>query len=355
MANFDDMALAVESFGGSNKVIFDNVGLPSIMVGVPKMKYKDVITGGIDEVLPWWVVDGVEKEVIWVSKFQNVVVNDRAYSLALKDPRASINFDTALNACKNKGEGWHLNQNGVFSAINLWCQKNGTVPRGNTDYGQDFNKPWEKAIRSASETYETDKIRTTRTATGSGPATWYHNHDTAGIADLCGNVWEWVSGLRLVDGEIQIIPYGNSMKNACNMGANSTEWKAIKPDGSLVAPGTAGTLKIDRTSASDSTLRINTSITNQTTDSNDTSSAFKDVKATSGVSIPNILIAAGLFPESTATYGGDRIYGRNNGERLPLRGSGYDNRELAGASGLNLNYPRSGSDSLVGFRSAFVE
>lgn len=355
MTNFDDMALAVESFGGANKVIYDNVGLPSIMVGVPKMKYKDVITDGIDEVLPWWVVDGVEKDVIWVSKFQNVVVNDRAYSLALKDPKASINFDAALNACRNKGEGWHLNQNGVFATINLWCQKNGTVPRGNTNYGESYTHSWEKSIRTASETYETDKVRTTRTATGSGPATWYHNHDTSGIADLCGNVWEWVSGLRFVDGEIQIIPYGNAMKNSCNMGANSTEWKAIKPDGSLVAPGTTGTLKIDRTSASDSTLRINTSITNQTTDNNDTSVAFKDLKAASGVSIPSLLIAAGLFPESSATYGGDRMYGRNNGERLPLRGSSYFHRELAGASALNLGIPRSSVHGLVGFRSAFVE
>lgn len=348
MANFDDMALAVESFGGANKVIFDNVGLPSIMVGVPKMKYKDVITGGIDEVLPWWVVDGVEKEVIWVSKFQNVVVNDRAYSLALKDPRASINFDTALNACKNKGEGWHLNQNGVFSAINLWCQKNGTVPRGNTDYGQDFNKPWEKAIRTASETYETDKIRTTRTATGSGPATWYHNHDTSGIADLCGNVWEWVSGMRLVDGEIQIIPYGNSMKNSCNMGANSTEWKAIKPDGSLVAPGTTGTLKYDIISG---TTKINTSLTSVAANN----IAFKDLQANTGVSIPNLLIATGLFKESSATYGGDRLYINTEGEMLPFRGSSFSNRENSGASALSLGSPRSHSNSGVGFRSAFVE
>ncbi|RAZ53480.1 hypothetical protein DK853_46110, partial [Klebsiella oxytoca] len=72
-----------------------------------------------------------------------------------------------------------------------------------------------------------------RTATGSGPVTWNHDHSPAGIADLCGNVWEWVAGFRLLDGEIQIIPYGNSMKSTCSMAAASTEWKAIKADGSL--------------------------------------------------------------------------------------------------------------------------
>lgn len=46
MQNFDDLALAVASFGPNNKVIFDDLGLPSIMVGVPKMTYADIITGG---------------------------------------------------------------------------------------------------------------------------------------------------------------------------------------------------------------------------------------------------------------------------------------------------------------------
>lgn len=105
MSNFDDLAMAVASFGGNNAVKFDDLGMPSIMVGIPKMKYSDIITGGTQETLPWWIVDGVEKEVIWVSKYINVVVNDRAYSLPMKDPKAYIDFDTALAVCRRKGEG----------------------------------------------------------------------------------------------------------------------------------------------------------------------------------------------------------------------------------------------------------
>lgn len=88
MSNFDDLAMAVASFGGNNAVKFDDLGMPSIMVGIPKMKYSDIITGGTQETLPWWIVDGVEKEVIWVSKYINVVVNDRAYSLPMKTQTA---------------------------------------------------------------------------------------------------------------------------------------------------------------------------------------------------------------------------------------------------------------------------
>lgn len=83
MANFDDLQGAVAQFGAGNKVIYDDIGMPSIMVGVPKMKYSDIITGGTQETLPWWVVEGVEKNVIWVSKYLNCVVNDRAYSLPI--------------------------------------------------------------------------------------------------------------------------------------------------------------------------------------------------------------------------------------------------------------------------------
>ena len=44
MSSFDDLAFAVASFGDNNRVILDDAGKPSIMVGIPKMKYSDIIT-----------------------------------------------------------------------------------------------------------------------------------------------------------------------------------------------------------------------------------------------------------------------------------------------------------------------
>lgn len=347
MANFDDLQGAVAVFGANNKVIFDDTGMPSIMYGLPKMKYSDIITGGTDEVLPFWVVDGEEKNTIWVSKFLNIVENDRAYSLAGKLPRAYITFDQALAACRKKGSGWHLNQTGIFGAINLLSQKLGTVPHGNTNYGKDYYRSYEKGIQPQGEA--------NRTLTGSGEPTWYHNHDMSGIADICGNLWEWTGGMRLMDGEIQIIPYGNSMKIDCDMSANSTLWKAIMPDGTLVEPGTAGTLKVDGTGATNFTPRINTSVNYQTTGEGSGNIVFKDLAAVDGVNIPNLLIAMGLFPEESATYGGDRFYMRNHGERLPIRGSAFDPTSYSGASALGLGDVRSYSGNSVGFRSAFYE
>ena len=169
MANFDDLQGAVAQFGANNKVIFDDTGMPSIMVAVPKAKYSDVITGGTDETLPFWIMDGEEKSAIYVSKFLNIVENDRAYSLGGYLPRNYINFDQSVAACKKKGVGWHLNQTGVFAYLNLLSQKMGTVPHGNTNYGKDYYHPYERGTMPQGETQ--------RTLTGSGQPTWYHNHD----------------------------------------------------------------------------------------------------------------------------------------------------------------------------------
>lgn len=347
MSNFDDLALAVKAFGARNAVKFDDLGKPSIMVAVPKMKYSDIITGGTQETLPWWIVDGVEKETIWVSKFINCVVGDRAYSLPMKDPQCYVNFDTALKYCRNKGAGWHLNQNGVFAALNLWCQRNGTVPRGNTNWDASYEKAWERGVN----TYIDGTKGGGRTATGSGPVTWYHDHTPAGIADLCGNTWEWVSGFRIVDGEIQIIPYGNAMKSTCSMSADSTEWKAIKPDGELVEPGTDGTLHYDIVS---NKIVINTS---KTTATESSSIPFGQLAAAEGVNIPQIAIAAGLMKDSADTYGssGNQQYLNLTGERLPYRGSSFNYTGNGGPAALHLRYPRAHSLYDISFRSALYE
>ena len=334
MANFDDLMGAVAVFGPDNRVIFDDTGMPSIMVALPKMKYSDLITGGTEETLPFWIVDGEEINTIWVSKFLNVVENDRAYSLGAKLPRNNIKFDEALAACYKKGNGWHLNQTGVFAAINLLSQKLGTVPHGNTNNGKDYHYSYEQGIVPQGEV--------NRTLTGSGKKTWYHNHDMSGIADINGNLWEWTAGMRLMDGEIQIIPYGNCMKIDCDMSKGSTLWKAIMPDGTLVEPGTAGTLKYNG-------LKVGT--TAGTTAQN---GAFKNLAA-DGVSIPKLLIAMGLFPEESAAYGIDNIYIDPTGERLPLRGSAFNRMSLSGPSALLLSDSRSGMSSDVGFRCAYYE
>ena len=347
MPNFDDLKLSIEALsGGKNTVLFDDLGMPSVMVPFPKLKMSDLITGGSENIHPAFSVDGVEKSVIYVSKYQNIVLNERGYSLPMRDPRASLNFDQAVTYCRNKGKGWSLTPYSLWSAIALWCRKNGTMPRGNNNYGADHAYGHEKGVPTY---YESGKIA--RCATGSGPNTWNHNWMPDGIADLNGNVWEWCAGMRLMNGEIQIIPYANCMAADASMGASSTLWKAIAADGTLVEPGSAGTLKYNYVSGH---IQLTSGdITPEDTWRGDT---YQNMTLDSALTVPEIAKALLIYPdEPGGDYGGDGHYMNNSGERLPGCGGGWGSTSGAGVFYVYLGYPRSGSGANFGFRSAYCE
>lgn len=339
--SYDMLKLAVEGLsGGKNTIILDDRGMPSFMVRIPKFKRSDVIEGATQNTHDAFIVDSVEKDLILVSKYQNIVKGDRAYSLPLQDPRHTVNFDQAKQFCENKGPGWHLMTNAERAALALWSKKNQTMPRGNNNYGSDHSAPHEKGIQTS-----ISEDKTGRVATGSGPASWTHDGTTDGIYDLNGNVWEWLGGMRLVDGEIQIIPYNNAAMQV-NQGVASTLWKAIMPDGELVAPGTSGTLKYDYTTD----IVLNTVITNPKS----TYKPFENLQANSGVDIPEILKSLALFPQDNSDHGGDRLYINNEGERLPFFGGRWSSTSDAGVFYLHLYYSRSAAAAFLGLRSAYI-
>jgi len=348
MANFDDFKVAVESLsGGKNTIILDDLGMPSVMVTFPKIKNSELIAGLTDTVHPAFFVNGVEKSAIYVSKYQNIVVNDRTYSLPFKDPKASLNFDTANTYCRNKGAGWGLVPFSLWAAIGLWCRKNGTMPRGNNQYGKDVSYTHEKGV----VTYN-DGTNDCRVATGSGPATWNHNWASDGIADLNGNVSEWVAGLRINNGEIQIIPYANSLLAATDLSATSVEWKAIAADGSLVAPGRAGTLKYTYSGGIMLTTGVTTPVTVEDA-YRDTE--YKSLLLESGLTAAEMVKVLTLYPDTPAgDYGGDRRYVNTSGERLPGCGGNWGSGSSAGVFCVSLADPRSSVGASIGFRSAFV-
>lgn len=354
MSNFDLASLALKSAFPNNVILTDDKGLPSVMVYVPKFKMSDVLDNGTDSTHPAFIVDGVEKSGIYISKFQNVAYNSRAYSLPGEDPKASINADTARNYCENKGAGWHLMSAMEWGALALWCKKNGWLPWGNNNYGKDTRETMYRAV----PTLIGSDGKINRVATGTGPVEWSHNKQLDGIYDLNGNVWEWVDGMRLVYGELQILENNNAADSDNSKLASSNAWKAIDgTTGALITPNGNGTttnsLKLDYVS---SKWKWITSTISSASDSS-RSCAFVNVSIDNTVcdEAQEILHALAMLPDDTTfDYEGDYFWANNGtAERFPFRGGRWAYGSYAGVFSLALSSPRSAVSTSLGFRSAF--
>ena len=358
----DELRAAVEgASGGKQTVMYTAAGQPSIMNVIPKFNLEDLGASLGAGVHPAFIVGGVEKSELFIGAYQGIIKNGELISLAGVDPTASRNHDQFVTAARAAGPGWHVMTNAEYAAIALWCLKNGFQPRGNTGYGRSHEAVHETARRQDGGA-PGNADGTARTLTGSGPASWRHDNTPNGIADLCGNVWEWSPGMRLMDGEIQIIPNNDAALNATDMSRSAAAWRAIRAsDGALVAPGTPGTLIYDGSTPTGGAPVISDVITNRhgvigddSNEGNSSSVGFKDLKIKDGMTVPAIARVLGLAPVANEAMKADRLYVRNFGERIPYRGDYWSYGSNAGVFALNLTSSRTGFSTGVGARPAFV-
>ena len=360
----DDLRAAVEAAsGGKTTVLYTAKGQPSYMNVVPKFMLEDVADtpGALGTgVHPAFIVNGIEKGEFFYGAYPGVIKNGELLSLPNVNPGRSANFDTFSNAARSAGLGWHLGTNAEWAALMLWCQKNGFTPRGNTAFGRSSDVTFETGRRVDGGT--PGAATAAPTPSTSGPASWRHDNTPNGIADLVGNVVEWQAGLRMVDGEIQIIANNDAV--LADLSEASAAWRAIRlSDGALVAPGTAGTAKFDSpnpsTVASGGTPVLSTTIINRNgtigSSSNEGSAdgLFNAISQAAGVTAPQILKALGIFRDKDVADG-DCIYTRNYGERLPYRGGTWALWGAAGLRYMSLVAPRTAVGDSIGARPAFV-
>lgn len=364
MANFDLTNLAVQMIAPSNKVILDETELPSVMVYIPKFKLSEVLNTTDTSIHPAFIVNGQTIDGFWCSKYQNCVHSGVAYSLPAQDPANSINFDNSRARCEAKGNGWHLMTAAEWAAIALWCKKNGFMPYGNNNYGKDSRESSYRAIPSMARD-GSDRIQ--RVATGTGPVEWYHDKTLGGITDLNGNVNEWIGGIRLVWGELQILENNNAADPDNPQNNTSQSWKAIKAsDGTLVTP--ESTINDPGQATSGNTVKLDWQSnhwvfsTNIAAPQSDYKGClFGSITADSTISdaAKLLLRALALMPDEgaqAADYEGDYVYWNHNvSERCVYRGGYWDDGTHAGLFCMYGYNHRSNPYPAVGFRSAYVE
>ena len=302
----DQLRASVESAsGGRQTVIYTAKGVPSYMHVLPAFMLEDVAPGGElgTGLHPAFLFNGVAASEILVGAYQASMFGTEAVSQPLADPRTSVNFDTARNLCKANGPGWDIMSNLDWAAIALWCKANGFEPRGNTNQGCHHTNKWEAGRRV--DGLAPGATGTARTRTGSGPNTWAHDGSPAGIHDLVGNVWEWVSGMKLINGRVWLSP------------DNGLTDEPSYIDTGFDLPSNRVWSAIDATAASEL--------------------------------VKQSLIA----PATPALSPTGSLYATLTEERLPYRGGDWASAGNAGLAALNLIYPRTRPDSAVGFRPRF--
>ena len=304
-----------------NEVIFDSKGIPDIMV---------VFTP--DELgLPAEIRGKAVKEYA-ISKYPNTLIEGVPYSLPYQQPAVNINHDEAIRLCEGKGPGWHLITNDEWAALAHQSRKNGTLPRGNTDCGKSHSHPEETGT-----TYK-DNSGSSKTLTGSGPVTWNHDHTAEGVADMCGNVWEHVGGIRFIDGKVQVIP-GNEAAAGADQSRDSKEWKAI-----YTADGDPVYYNIE-----DGEIKLQP-VAPEGKDYDGVQ--FTDLD-TSALEVPENLIELGLYP-APGYEGTDYFWLDTDGERIVFRGGTWYHGAGAGVFSFDGLDSRADVYWSVGFRSALV-
>ncbi len=313
--------------GGRNTVIYDAQGNPNVMVVIPRFNYQDL---GLPDLQlgtgtpTAFLTNGVPRSEILIAKYLASAGGSTCAVGGGVQPLTGVSYDQAKARCTGKGANWHLMSVHEWAAIALWSLANGTVPRGNTNYGRAHDRLFETARRSDNGV-PGDLAGTGRTDTGKGPATWTHDHTVHGIHDLVGNVWEWQDQMKLNNGQIQ-----TTLDN--NHSMQETDWFAHP----VFYDAFGGSVKLN----------------NQVTITAIVNTDFKSITKDAAY-VTNQLMRRLLLETATADTCQGMVYVNNNGQRTPIRGGSWFNGTSAGLAALSLELARSGAGNNFGFRPAY--
>lgn len=264
--------------------------------------------------------------IVRLFRKNKVRINGKPYSLPYMEPVTDITADKFADACFAKGEGWHCMTAAEWGLLACLSWKNGTLPHGNTNCGKYHADPTECGVNVKDSN---------KTLTGSGPATWTHDHTPTGVHDLCGNVLEIVRGLRIKDGALWAAENNNAALPETDLTTCGDGWKPIvDSNGDQVYVDAMDGIKF--TTEKPQHGRANFE-------------SWEDVRM---LCWSDQLMELGLFAgEGEAVCAVDAT----EGEYIPLRGGYWNNGGNAGLFYLSLISPRSDSGWIIGGRSAYFK
>ena len=303
-----------------NEVIFDKWGNPDIMVAFTP-----------DELGLPAELKGKKVSEYLIAKYQATIINGVPYSLPYQKPAVDVNLDQAIELCETKGPGWHLITNDEWAALARQSLKLGTMPTGNTNSGKSDSHP-----EQTGTTYDGGYGKT---LTGSGPVEWNHDGTAEGVADMCGNVWERVGGIRFLNGQVQVIP-DNGAAAGADQSRNSKEWTALyTADGDPVYYNVKdGEIVLQPTAPKEKDYD---------------GVFFCCLHERKDMEVPDKLIELGLYPP-TGYEGSEYFWLDTNDGRCVFRGGDWGSGAGAGVFSLGGDYSRAYSSAGIGFRSAYV-
>jgi len=347
---------------GNRTILYTATGQPNYMYVIPRFTLDEVSVGLGKTVHPVFIINGEVKSEFFYGCYPGSIQAGELLSQPNKEPASQRDLVGFQLAAARNGRGWHVSTNVEWAALTLLCRHSQWQEQGNTDYGRNYRHHDEIARRLDNiQAGEQEGVPTT--FTGSGPASWYHNGDYNGIGDLCGNLWEWQNGMRLVAGEIQIIPDNNAAIQ--KVSSTDPRWRAIDlHTGALISPRDSYSAKFDAPIASRTanagTPILNTVIQHFNGDPQDNGypaglmdAEFGRIQIASDIDAPLLLKILGIIPHSDCDDG-DQVYLRNYSERNLLRGGAWYSGRAAGMRTLCLSHGASHLSTSVGARPAFL-
>jgi len=293
--------------GGHCTVIYTAKGQPSYFHVIPKFNCEDIAPGGElgTGVHPAFKFGNDEPAEIFIGMYEMAEVNGEGVSQPMMPPRVSIRWTGSRSLIQACGPGFDMMTVWDWAAVALWSKANGFDVRGNTQYGRHHNNRWETGRRQDElAPGDTGGDALGNTLTGSGPNAWRHNNAPDGIADMVGNVWEWLLGSKTIDGRVYLAPDND-------IGAEST-WLDTGFDPVAVNPWSS----MDTTGA-------------------------------------NIALKQALVAPNGALDPDGRFYINADGERFPIRGGARRGGSDSGAAALNFYYTRTSASTVIGSRPRF--